>query len=102
MTLTPTMYCRAISSGALRLRSVAAGIRKPTFRLRGQRSNQLWYRRGSAKIGKLVKILAAYSCTFSNLSVSKIEPQSHTTDAYSSIGLTKVKYIFDKQSKFFH
>ena len=57
-----------------------------------------------AKIGMPVTILAAYSCTFSNLSVSEIAQPSYTTEAYSSIDLTKVTYIFDKfvstQSKF--
>ena len=48
-----------------------------------------------AKIGMPVTILAAYSCTFSNLSVSEIAQPSYTTEAYSSIDLTKVTYIFD-------
>ena len=48
-----------------------------------------------AKIGKPVTILAAYSCTGSNVSVSKIEQPSQTTKAYSHNGLTKLTYIFD-------
>ena len=45
-----------------------------------------------AKIAKPVTILAAYSCTFSYLSVSKFEQPSFTTEAYL---LIKVTYMFD-------
>ena len=44
----------------------------------------------NAKIGKPATILAAYICTFSNLSVSKIEQPFQTAEACSNNGLTKV------------
>lgn len=43
-------------------------------------------------------ILAACSCTFSNFSISAEEQPSHTTEAYSNIGLIKVIYNFDSLS----
>lgn len=43
-------------------------------------------------------ILAACSCTFSNFSISAEEHPSHTTEAYSNIGLTKVIYNLDNLS----
>lgn len=46
-----------------------------------------------ARICNTVTILVAYSCSFSNL--SELVHPSHTTEAYSNIGLIKVQNIFE-------
>ena len=55
MTITPdaerlTVDLWGCHNLFLRLRSVAAGIRKPNFRVRGERSNRLRHRSGAYRL----------------------------------------------------
>jgi hypothetical protein len=44
-----------------------------------------------------VTILADSNCTFSSFATSRSKHPSHTSQAYSNVGLMKVRYIFDRR-----